>query len=157
MQRRILFNHNRAMRQVWISRLVTLLVWLAVGLSAAYWLLRWQGGQNVASQAQVAVGAAFAADPQQIAKFLGAVENTPVAIAAPPMVSSRFGLVGIAKAAVDRSVALISIDGKPPKQFRIGAVVESGLVLKSVSSRSVELAPAVGAPASFKLEFAAQR
>jgi hypothetical protein len=63
-QRRILFNHNRAMRQLWISRLVTLLVWLAVGLSAAFWLLRWQGGQTSGAVAQVAVGAAFAADPQ---------------------------------------------------------------------------------------------
>jgi general secretion pathway protein C len=49
-------------------------------------------------------------------------------------------------------VALISVDGKPARYFRIGSVVEAGLVLKAVSARSVELSPSVGAPASFKLE-----
>ncbi|MBI2733204.1 MAG: hypothetical protein HYX44_07870 [Aquabacterium sp.] len=41
-------------------------------------------------------------------------------------------------------VALLSIDGKPPKAFRIGATIEGDLVLKSLTQRGAAIGTADG-------------
>lgn len=56
-----------------------------------------------------------------------------------------------ASAAVAHGVALISIDGKPPRAFRVGTRLEDGLVLQNVGLRSASIGPAQGEP-QVKLE-----
>jgi general secretion pathway protein C len=51
-----------------------------------------------------------------------------------------------------KGVALLAIDGKPAKAFRIGSTVDAGWVLQSVQPRSVALGPEVGGPARLLLE-----
>ncbi|MGE5865011.1 MAG: hypothetical protein ACM32J_07920 [Rhizobacter sp.] len=78
------------------------------------------------------------------------------AAAAPPPESTRFKLLGVlappgAVQSAGPGVALISVDGKPPRPYRAGARVEDRLVLQSVGLRTAALGPADG-PAAFTLE-----
>ena len=50
-----------------------------------------------------------------------------------------------------QGVALISVDGKPPRAFAIGSRLDRDLVLQSVSLRTASIGPAQGG-ASVKLE-----
>ena len=58
---------------------------------------------------------------------------------------SRFALVGVvAGRHSGGGAALIAVDGKPPKPYRVGMQVESGLVLQSVGAREARLGAALG-------------
>jgi general secretion pathway protein C len=59
--------------------------------------------------------------------------------------SSRFVLTGVVADQSHSGAALIAVDGKPPKPFRVGANVDENLVLQSVDSRSAVLGSG-GAP-----------
>ena len=75
---------------------------------------------------------------------------------APPPESSRFRLLGVLAAKDSGNpgapgVALLSVDGKPPRPYRAGARVEDRLFLKAVSLRTASFGPDQG-PVSFTLE-----
>ena len=58
----------------------------------------------------------------------------------------------------DRSssgAALISVDGKPAKPFRVGASVDGRLILQSVQGRRAVLATGMDAPAEVTLDLPA--
>jgi general secretion pathway protein C len=73
----------------------------------------------------------------------------PEAEAAVPT-DARFQLIGVvsppARAAAREGVALIAIDGQPPKAYKVGAVVEGDTVLQNVAARGVTLGPRNGPP-----------
>ena len=64
-------------------------------------------------------------------------------------------LVGIVANAKNSGAALISLDGKPARPYRVGAKVDDGLVLKSVAPRRAMLASGPDAPESVTLELPA--
>jgi general secretion pathway protein C len=66
--------------------------------------------------------------------------------------STRFKLMGVVAGLSRQGHALIATDGKAAKPYRVGEPVEDGLLLKSVSPRSAELARALEAPAGITLE-----
>jgi general secretion pathway protein C len=72
--------------------------------------------------------------------------------AAPPSIASRFNLVGVVANRGHGGAALISVDGQPPKPFRVGAPVDEGLVLQSVDARQAVLAASADAPPAVTLE-----
>ncbi len=82
-----------------------------------------------------------------LTRLFGAAE------APPPEQSSRFRLIGLAapRSAGGPGVAVIAIDGKPARAYRLGAAVEGDLVLQAIERRSVALGPR-GAPATVRLE-----
>jgi general secretion pathway protein C len=84
------------------------------------------------------------ADPAAIAALLGAVPNSGAA-APVASLSSRFALIGVVADATHSGAALIAVDGKPPKPFRVGANIDENLVLQSVDSRRAVLGSG-GAP-----------
>jgi len=89
-----------------------------------------------------------------LSQLLGA--EPVAAVAEAPALSTRFKLIGVmaARVVADRptpGIALISIDGKPPRPYVAGAHVEEDLVLQTVSMRSASLGRAQGG-ASFVLE-----
>jgi general secretion pathway protein C len=122
-------------------------LWLAAGLSAGYWALQ------ALSQGRVTPLVASAAplqapEPSTVARALGAMPAAPVAAAGvAPVVdaASRYRLIGVVASGTDRGAALISVDGQPPKPYRVGAALEGGLVLKSLGARQARLAPTSGA------------
>lgn len=124
--------------QPWGVRLGTLAIWALAAASAAYWGLRLTA-RPPGMPAPTAAPAPVAADMQAIARLLGAVTaQTPQAAAAP--VSSRFALVGVLAGQQGGSgAALIAVDGKPAKPYRVGATVDAGLVLQSLGPRQARL------------------
>jgi general secretion pathway protein C len=130
------------------ARWMTLLVWAAVAASALAWGLRvWVRPLAVPAHAQVAEpGGPPRGD---LTRLLGA-DVVAVAAATPePAADARYTLVGVVSPrspqAAREGLALIAVDGKPAKTYRVGAVVEGGQVLKSVSARGATLGPSEGA------------
>ena len=119
-------------------RLGTLAIWALAAASAAYWGLRLTA-RPPGMPAPTAAPAPVAADMQAMARLLGAVTaQMPQAAAAP--VSSRFALVGVLAGQQGGSgAALIAVDGKPAKPYRVGATVDAGLVLQSLGPRQARL------------------
>lgn len=144
-----------------VTRLLSLLVWAAVGVSALVWGMKfWGRGTPVPSGASVAQLAPPAG--MDLSRVLGTPPPQPVEAAAPVVADSRFRLLGLAAPAAGQGggLALIAVDGKPPRTWRVGREVEPGLRLLAVSHRRAELG-VPGAPPSVTLELpplaAAQR
>lgn len=102
----------------------------------------------VPPQAQVVEpGAALRGD---LSRLLGADAPVAVAEAAPtPAADSRFALIGVVSPkppkASREGLALIAVDGKPARAYRVGAVVDGTHVLQGVSARGATLALKGGA------------
>ena len=140
--------HNR-----WLPRTGSFAVWLLAAGCAVYWGLKLPSVSTGAPVAPVAAGPAAPADPAAVARLLGAAPAAAGAgPAAAPAQSTRFVLVGVVSARSKDGAALIAMDGKPAKPYRVGAVVEEGLVLQSVAPRRATLGPAGGGSAAFTLE-----
>ena len=127
------------------ARLIAFVIWAAVAASAVFWLLRLAATSPVAPAHTVAVAVANA--PRgDLARVLGA---QPAAAAAPgvaapaePALASRFKLLGVAapRQGGDRTgIALIAVDGKPARGFKVGAAVDGEIVLQSVHPRGAAL------------------
>jgi general secretion pathway protein C len=133
------------------ARWWTLVVWALAAACALYWgLLLATRSPAVPPQAQVAApGAGLRGD---LGRLLGVDAPVPVATAAPaPAADARFELVGVVSPrspqAGREGVALIAVDGKPAKAYRVGAAVDGDQVLKSVSARGATLGPRGGTAA----------
>jgi general secretion pathway protein C len=127
------------------ARLIAFVIWAAVAASAVFWLLRLVASSPVAPAHTVAVAAANA--PRgDLARVLGAppvaAASSGVAVAAEPALASRFKLLGVAapRQGGDRTgIALIAVDGKPARGFKVGAAVDGEIVLQSVHPRGAAL------------------
>jgi general secretion pathway protein C len=76
----------------------------------------------------------------------------PTTAAPEPVPDARFTLLGVVSPrspqAAREGLALIAVEGKPPRAYRVGAVVDGGPhVLQGVSARGATLGPREGAPA----------
>ena len=141
-------------QRMWLPRLAAFgLAALAAG-SAVYWGLKWPGQANDASAASIAAPEAPAIDPQTLARALGGglVAQTPQAAPAAGLAASRLTLVGVVATSKQAGTALISVDGKPARPYRVGAKVENDLVLLSVGTRRASLSASANGPVSVVLE-----
>ena len=132
----------------------SLLVWGVVAFSAVTWGLRWSATGTSPSNATAAAQALPEVDVSAAARSLGAA---PVQAAAAPTLASRFQLQGVMAGGPDAGAALIAVDGKPAKPYRVGAVVADGLVLQSAQGRRVTLGAAMDGPQTFMLELPAKK
>jgi general secretion pathway protein C len=127
-------------------------LWALVAASIVYWGFRLAGGQASVT-APVPAPRPVPVDPVAIARLLG---GSPAGLAAPaaaPSLASRFQLTGVvAGVRSGGGVAVISVDGKPARSFRVGAAIEEGVVLQSVRGRQAVLAAAAEGPALVTLE-----
>jgi general secretion pathway protein C len=136
------------------ARIAAFVLWAAVAAGLMYWLLRvgvtapaLPANAQPVSTAAVLRGdvARLFADPAQ--------PQTPGAPApAEPGLASRFKLVGVmaprpGDRPVGQGIALIEVDGKPPRPYRVGRAIDDKLVLQSVAARSATLGPRGGEPA----------
>ncbi|WP_295524201.1 type II secretion system protein N [uncultured Pseudacidovorax sp.] len=120
----------------------TALLWAAAAASAVYWGLRLAAPVDSALAPPVAVPA-LGVDTGDVARAFGAVK---VAASAPmaPDVASRFRLLGVAADRDGGGVALIAVDGKPPRSYRAGAAFDGQLVLQSIDAAGAHIGPAAG-------------
>ena len=131
------------------SRIAALLIWAAVAASLAYWGLRWLAPPVgvPASALPVTLESGVRGDIQRLL-------TGPVRTAAGPqanpgaaaMLANRIKVLGVMAPAPGQSagVALLSIDGQPPKAIRVGALVDADMVLQSLSQRSARIGPQDG-------------
>jgi general secretion pathway protein C len=92
-----------------------------------------------------------AANATVVARLLGQ-GDAPVEATATPDAASRFRLTGIIATGSGRGVALVAIDGKPPKPYHEGSKLEEGWMLQSVEPRRIALATDAKAPVGLRLE-----
>ena len=128
---------------------MSLLIWAAVAASGVYWGLR-----LFTRPTPVPSGATVAAAPAPAAGALTRLLGEPPAAAVqgdgpPPVADGRFRLIGVVapRGAAAGGLALISVDGKPPRAVAVGRELEPGLRLLTVSHRQAELGATRGAPA----------
>ena len=134
------------------ARWVAFLTWALVSASLVFWASRLLVPATPApAHAQLATSSA--GPRADLRALLGAAAAPAPVAAAPeaPPVNNRFTLVGVAAgrgaAGAREGLALIGVDDKPPRAFRVGAVVEGEWVLQSVSARGAQLGPRGGAAA----------
>lgn len=140
------FHHNRRM----LARLAAFVIWSFVAATGVFWALRFGVSAPRAPAYAVPVDRPAPARGD-LARLLGA---PPVVVAANdvrPEAPSRFRLLGVMapktralEESASYGIALIAVDGKPPKAFSVGARLDSGLVLQSVGLRTASLGPAQG-------------
>jgi general secretion pathway protein C len=131
-------------------RLTSLLVWAVVAYSAVVFALQWGDGVPVDA---VAAGS----EQKQVAPDVDALAVTKALGAAPVQsasasLASRFLLVGVMDGGPSQGVALISVDGKPAKPYRVGQTVSDGFVVVGTGPKKAELGPQLGASSSLVLE-----
>ena len=131
-------------------------MWAVAAASLAYWGLKLSTSASAVVAAPAAGTATPVADTALVAKALGAGKGNGQA-APVPQAASRFQLVGVVAGDGRHGVAVIAVDGKPPKSLRVGSQIEDGLVLQSVQRRSVSLGPSMEGPAAFTLELPGPR
>ena len=135
----------------WAVRGTTLVLWVLAAGSSVYW------GLKIAPAASSAAVPApmrlpVPTDPAAMARLLGANPVAASPAAATVSLASRFSLLGVVAARSRRGAALIAVDGKPPRPFRVGSAIDDGLLLQSVQGRSAVLAATVRGPAVLTLE-----
>ncbi len=136
----------------WAPRLAALVLAAGAAASLAYWGLQISATRSSAA-ADVAAPARLpeAAAPEQVARLLAApATRTDGKSAASP--GNRLQLTGVAAGVSGRGVAILSIDGGPPRPFAVGTPVSEGLVLQSVQGRRAQLGPDRQGPATVVLE-----
>ncbi|HMC17231.1 MAG TPA: hypothetical protein VKI18_16470 [Albitalea sp.] len=130
------------------ARLSAFVIWALVAASVVFWGLRLAARSPEAPGYTVAVGDA-ASVGGDLTRLFGTAPAAAVTAAPTPEMASRFRLTGVMapKRPGTEGVALIAIDGKLPRAFRVGAPIDGDLVLQAVSLRTAAIGPSQGKPA----------
>ena len=135
--------------QVWGIRLATLVIAALAALSGTYWVLKSTHANSVSAAAPSAGFAGL--DPQALARALGG-GGVGASAAETVAVGTAYVLVGVLADSQRGGAALIAIDGKAAKPYRVGATVDGKLVVQSVAGRRAVLAASMEGPAQMTLE-----
>jgi general secretion pathway protein C len=135
---------------IWSARAATFTLAALAALSGTYWILKSTQTNSVSTAATVATPGPSPLDPLAVARALGGGNVAPAAAATSGR--NAYVLMGVIAAGSKGGAALIAVDGKPPKPFRVGASVDGNLVLQSVAPRRATLAAGVDGPAQMTLE-----
>lgn len=131
-----------------VTRALAFVVWALVAGSGVFWALKLLAKPlPVPLQATLAGPVAPGLDAD-LGPLFGVAPAPDVVAVAPVAEQSRFRLLGVVAArppaSTSQGVALIAVDGKPPRAYRVGAVVADDLVLQAVQGRSVSIGPRGG-------------
>lgn len=145
------------MTKLWPSRLMAFFLWLVVAASATYWILKIAGLTRASTAAGVVAPDAPAATPEDLARVLGpsnagAVTATGVAITPTVDPGIRMRLLGVVADRRHAGVALISLNGEPPRPYRVGSELDGGYKLTAVATRTATLSPVGQATTPITLE-----
>ena len=124
-------------------------VWALVASSALFWGLRLfvKAPQAPLTATVAELGASSRGD---LTRVFGPDPVAAVQAADPePVADARFQLIGVVSprgnGAGSQGLALIAVDGKPARAYRVGSVVDGQTVLQSVRPRGAALGPRGGA------------
>jgi general secretion pathway protein C len=135
----------------WPSATATTGLWALAAASIVFWGLRLMSPSDAVAPPAVNTGASPTVDSTAVAQILGAVPSQAV-VAATPDAASRFVLQGVVADTDQQGAALMAVDGKPPRPFRVGAKVADSYVLQSVSTRAATLGASLDSAAAFTLQ-----
>ncbi|MBS0447290.1 MAG: hypothetical protein JSR59_15225 [Proteobacteria bacterium] len=141
-----------------VARLSALVVWALVAASAVFWGLRLTARPPQAPPYTVGVGDGAVARAD-LTRLFGAPAVAEPEETIAPDAAARYQLLGVIAPKPPKpnnpfGVALIAVDGQPPKAYKVGASLEDDLVLQSVGLRTAAVGPADG-KAAFTLELPA--
>ena len=142
------------MQSKWTLRLITALLWALAAGSAVYWALRVSAprpGLVLAEAAPAQVVGDSPARQMSIARLLGAPDAAAPTAAAPR--PGRFSLAGIAVQG-NGGAALLVVDGKAARPYRVGSYIDDNTILQSVGPRHANLAATLEGPVVERLELA---
>jgi general secretion pathway protein C len=138
-------------------RLLSFVIWAVVAASAVFWLTRLLSRSDPAPSHTVTASAGASVASADLSRLLGSTRIASAEAEPEPEADARFKLIGVVapkSAAPDSGLALIAVDGKPPRPVLLGGVVDGPLVLLTVNHRRAELGPA-GGEATVRLELPA--
>ncbi|RYZ12384.1 MAG: general secretion pathway protein C [Comamonadaceae bacterium] len=138
----------------WPASVATVAVWALAAASIVFWGLRLTAPADALAPPAVA-SAPAAVDTVAVGRLLGAVD-APAVAAATPDAASRFVLLGVIADTDGQGAALIAVDGKPARPFRVGGKLADGYVLQSVGARAAKLGGSAQGPAAFTLQLPAR-
>lgn len=132
-----------------LARLCAFVIWAVVGAAAMFWILRLTAGSESLPAYAVAVDrtAPLRGD---LTRLFGAGPLQVVEVQAPVESASRYKLIGVMapKGAAEGEgrygLALIAVDGKPPRAYPVGARVDGDVIVQAVSLRTAALGPPGG-------------
>lgn len=133
-----------------MARIGGVISWMLVLASVVLWAMRALGLPAKPAPAPPPALPVVAAD---LGPLLGKAAVIDAPLAAAPELAARFRLLGVmappaAAAGNQRStgVALLAIDGKPPRAYRVGKALDRELMLWAVTQRSATIATVRGEP-----------
>lgn len=132
------------------ARIAAFFLWAATAACLAYWGLRVGVEARPLPESVQPVSTAMVLRGDVLRLFASPVPVTaPVASPTQPALASRFKLVGVmaprtGERGAGAGIALIAVDGKPPRPFRVGSAIDDTLVLQAVARRGATLGPAEG-------------
>jgi general secretion pathway protein C len=130
-----------------LSRLAAFVIWAAIAASMVFWAMRlWV--KPIAAPGHATLVSTTSAAKGDLSRLFGPDAAPAVAAAATPapvQADARFKLIGVVAprlaAARGEGLALIALDGKPPRAYRVGTAVDGDLVLQTVHARGVSIGP----------------
>ncbi|HSW17122.1 MAG TPA: type II secretion system protein N [Ramlibacter sp.] len=138
----------------WTTRGASFALWALAALSVVYWGLKLSSSDAASLVAVAAPRAPAPPDPAAVARLLG--QRTESAAApAQASLASRFVLTGVVADPSGGGAALIAVDGRPARPFRVGATLDEGLILQSVQGRRALIGERRDGPTAVALELPA--
>lgn len=139
------------------ARLLAFAAWSLLAASATYWGIQLLARpQPAPAHAQPAVDAAGGA--ADLGRLLGRSAEPVNEAAQAPALESRFRLLGLVAPKpglaghAGEGVALIAVDGAPPRTVRLGALVDGELRLLAVDGRTATIGREGGASLTLRME-----
>ncbi len=123
---------------------------MLLALCATYWGLRFFPAPAGSPAPTASYVPPAPVDPAALARVFGpaqepaAAASSPVAVSAP---ADTLVLQGVVANRAARGVALIAVNGKPARPYRVGSRIEDSYVLQSVAARSAVVARSDNGPA----------
>jgi len=139
----------------WPAVTVTVLLWALAAGSIVFWGLRLAAPAATIVPPAVSGAPAAPPDPAAVARLLGAQAPRQV-VATAPELASRLVLLGVVADPSGRGAALLAVDGKPARPYRVGAEVVDGYVLKTLDARAATLSAGAAGPAALTLQLPAR-
>ncbi len=137
---------------IWWPRGASFVLAALAAASASFWALKVSAVNSAITASATAIAGPVVIDELSVVRALGGSPGVTPAAAPAAGLAQRFAMVGVVADQRSSGAALLSVDGKPAKPYRVGDTIEDGLILQSVQARKATLGSPHGAAALLTLE-----
>lgn len=149
------------MTKPWPARLAAFILWALAAVSASFWFTKVSGTSRDPVTARTIASDIPTPQSADLARVFGPPGAGPASAGIGPGLpaaadpAARLRLLGVVANRAQVGVALIAVDGQPPRPYRVGSVLQGGWTLQKVGSRSATLASGDSGVAAVTIELAA--